>query len=211
MVIARETLELAFLVAIQHLPPRQRAVLVLRDVLGWPAKDAAATLEMSMAAVNSTLQRARPTVRRHLPPRRLDWAPTSNPSDEERAVLQRYMEAIERADNAAIGALPHADARCGQQSGAGGHNDAQPTWYSGREALLVAWQPALHGPRAMEFRLLPTRANHQPAIAVYVRSPGEVEYRAFRLDVLRIEGGAIVEPVGFVPDLFPAFGLPSSL
>jgi RNA polymerase sigma-70 factor (TIGR02960 family) len=97
-VVAKETIELAFLAAIQLLPPRQRAVLILRDVPGWSAKETATLLETSVAGVNSALQRARATLKQHLPPRRLDWAPSSAPSQEERAVLQRYIDATERAD-----------------------------------------------------------------------------------------------------------------
>ncbi len=100
--VDRETIELAFMVAIQHLPPRQRAVLILRDVLGRPAAETAALLEVSVASVNSALQRARPTVRRHLPARRQEWAPSSDPTAEERAVLRRYMAALEHADDTAV-------------------------------------------------------------------------------------------------------------
>src|SRR5919107_3632522 len=103
--ISRETIELAFLAAIQHLPPRQRAVLILRDVVGWPAGDIADLLNSSVASVNSALQRARATLREHLPADRLDWAPTTEPTRQERAVLRRYMDAVERADLPAVAAL----------------------------------------------------------------------------------------------------------
>jgi RNA polymerase sigma-70 factor (ECF subfamily) len=110
-VVGKETIELAFLAAIQHLPPRQRAVLILRDVLGWPAKQTAALLEGSVASVNSALQRARTTLRDHLPERRSEWAPSAEPTEEERAVLRRYMDAAERADLAAVDDLLAEDVR----------------------------------------------------------------------------------------------------
>ncbi|MET8681694.1 RNA polymerase subunit sigma-70 [Streptomyces sp. NPDC004647] len=211
VVVARETIELAFLAAIQHLPPRQRAVLILRDVLGWSAKETAELLEASVASVNSALQRARPTLKTHLPERRLEWGSSSGPNEEERAVLQRYMDAIEHADDAAIGELLREDARVGQQPGAGGHVGSEPAWYEGRETVIEAWAPALHGPEAVDFRFLPTRANRQPAAATYIRAPGGSEYHAFGLAVLRIEDAAVAEVTVFTPGIFPAFGLPATL
>jgi RNA polymerase sigma factor (sigma-70 family) len=95
-VVARETIELAFLAAIQHLPPRQRAVLILRDALDWPADDTAAVLEMSLAAVNSALQRARATLKERLPEARLEWARARDTEDAERSLLEKYVEAFER-------------------------------------------------------------------------------------------------------------------
>ncbi|MEJ3659260.1 RNA polymerase subunit sigma-70 [Actinomycetes bacterium KLBMP 9759] len=211
VVVARETIELAFMVAVQHLPPRQRAVLILRDVLGWSAKEAAAALDMSVAAANSGLQRARATIRQHLPERRMDWTATTEASEDERDLLNKFMVAIESADDAAIGALLREDARCSQQSGAGGHYAPGPIWYSGRDTLVAAWAPALHGPDALSFRLVAVRANRQPAVAVYIRAPGERNFVAFSLDVLTIEDGEITELTGFVPAMFRAFGLPATL
>jgi RNA polymerase sigma-70 factor (ECF subfamily) len=209
--VSRETIELAFLAAIQHLPPRQRAVLILRDVLGWSAKETATLLESTVASVNSALQRARPGLKEHLPQPRLEWPPADGPSEEERAVLQRYMEALERADDAALAELLSKDARASQQTGAGGYDGTEPAWVEGREAIIAGWAPALHGPHAAEFRCLPTRANRQPAVASYVRVPGGSEYQAFALTVLRIEGGMVVDVSTFGTGLFPAFGLPATL
>jgi RNA polymerase sigma-70 factor (ECF subfamily) len=203
-VVARETIELAFLAAIQHLPPKQRAVLILRDVLGWSAGESASLLDASVAAVNSALQRARATLKKHLPERRLEWATAADPSQEERAVPQRYMDAHERADARALAELLREDARFTMPP--------QPTWYEGRRAIMAAFTPDIFGPEAMShFRLVPTRANRQPAAANYVRRRGDSAHRALALDVLRIEDGKVVEITAFVPELFPAFGLPPTL
>ncbi|GAA0981366.1 RNA polymerase subunit sigma-70 [Acrocarpospora macrocephala] len=200
VVITRETIELAFLAAIQHLPPRQRAVLILRDVLGWPAAETAAALELSVVSVKSALQRARVTMREQLPERRSDWGRGAPPSEEERAVLQRYLEASDRADLAALAELLRADAR-----------QTMPPLaavYDGREAILAMWRPVLVGPEAWgEWRGVRTAANRQPAVANYVRRDGERDFSAVNLDVLRIEGDQVVEITTFGVDLFAAFGL----
>ena len=210
-VVAKETIELAFLAAIQHLPPRQRAVLIMRDVLGWPAKEAAAALESSVSSVNSALGRARPTLRKHLPERRLDWGSAGEPGESERAALERYMAAIERADDAALAKMLSEDARSGQQAGAGGHEGSEPAFAEGREAIIASWAPALHGEHALEFRFMATYANRQPAAASYVRAPGWTGFHPFALSVLRLEEGTVTEVSTFPPGLFAAFGLPVAL
>jgi RNA polymerase sigma-70 factor (ECF subfamily) len=203
VVVARETIELAFMAAIQHLPPRQRAVLILRDVLGWSAKDTAALLEGSVASVNSALQRARATLRDQLPERRTEWAAAADRSDEERELLRRYMEAHDRADLDALAETLRADARLTMPP--------HPTWYDGREAILTAMEMAFE-PGFGDLRNVATRANRQPAVAHYLRAPGDSEHRPLAFDVLRIEGGRIAEISSFVfPGLFPAFGLPPKL
>jgi RNA polymerase sigma-70 factor, ECF subfamily len=106
VVVARETIGLAFLATIQFLSPRQRAILLLRDVLGWSAKQTAGQLEQSVDSVDSTLRRARSTMRRRLSPRRLDWARATRPTDAERAVLRRFIDAHDRADVAASASCP---------------------------------------------------------------------------------------------------------
>jgi RNA polymerase sigma-70 factor (ECF subfamily) len=199
-VVARETIELAFLAAIQHLPPRQRAVLILRDVLGWSAKETAGLLEVSVVAANSALQRARARLRDRLGERRTEWAPATEPSEAEHELLRRYMEAHERADVEALGELLRADARLTMPP--------HPTWYAGREAILVAAQQGFD-PDFGQLRAVATGANRQPAVAHYLRRPDGSQYRPLALDVLRVEDGRIAEITSFVfPELFPAFGLP---
>jgi RNA polymerase sigma-70 factor, ECF subfamily len=203
-VVAKETIELAYLAAIQHLPPRQRVVLILRDVLGWPASDTAAHLQVSLASVNSALQRARATLKQHLPERRLEWAPSGDPSQEERAVLRRYIDATERADLNGLAALLREDARFTMPP--------EPAWWEGRDAIIASWASTLVGPNALtDLKHVITRANRQPAVAAYVRLPGADEHVPLGLDVLRIEGSQVAEVTAFGPRLFPAFGLPSSL
>jgi RNA polymerase sigma-70 factor (ECF subfamily) len=206
--VARETIELAFLAAIQYLPARQRVVLILRDVLGWSTKQTAELLDASVASVNSLLQRARPTLRLHLPEPRSEWSQPDS-SEQEREVLRRYMAALERADDGALAALLSADARASQQPGAGGYEGAEPVWIEGRDTILDAWAPALHGPHAVEFKVLPAMANRQQAAASYIRSGDR--YEAFALTVLRVEGGGVAETATFGTALFPAFGLPTSI
>jgi RNA polymerase sigma-70 factor, ECF subfamily len=199
-VVARETIELAFLAAIQHLPPRQRAVLILRDVLDWSAKETASLLEASVAAVNSALQRARATMQDRLPARRTEWAPASGPSAEERELLRRYLDAHERTDADALAELLRENARLTMPP--------HPVWYEGRDAILTAVRQGFE-PEFGSLRSVATGANLQPALAHYLRPPGESTYRALALDVLRVEGGGLAEITSFVmAELFPAFGLP---
>jgi RNA polymerase sigma-70 factor (ECF subfamily) len=200
--VSKETLELGFLVAIQHLAPRQRAVLIVRDVLGWSAKETAILLETSVDSVNSALRRARSTLKKHLPARRLDWASDSDPTEEERSLLRRYMDAHERADATALAALLREDARLTMPP--------TPTWYDGREAV-VRFHTQLFE-EDYQWGFMVTRANRQPAVAFYTRRPGESEYRASVIDVLRIEDGLVAQIDAFVlPRLFPAFGLPPTI
>lgn len=205
-VIANETIELAFLAAVQHLPPLQRAVLILRDVLGWSAAETADLLELSVAAVKSALQRARPTLRAHLPARRSEWGPTTVPTDQERALLQRFMEAHERADTSAFAELLSEDVRLTMPP--------LPFWFAGRTAVVAFAEHAFAPGSPLyqgAWRGVPTRANRQPAIAGYIRLPGESEYQAQVLNVLRIENGKITEIAAFEPHLFTAFALPLTL
>ncbi|PRX59674.1 RNA polymerase ECF family sigma subunit [Nonomuraea fuscirosea] len=202
--VERETIELAYLAAIQHLPPRQRAVLILRDVAGWPAEETAAALELSVPAVKSALQRARATLRLHLPARRSQWRPVTAPTEEERAVLRRYMDASVAGDLSALAALLREDARQTMPPAS--------LLYAGRTAILEMWRPVMAGPEAWgEWKALATTANRRPAVANYVRRPGESAYTAVNLDVLRVEDGLIAEITTFGPELNAVFGLPAEL
>lgn len=198
--VRKETIELAFLAAIQFLPPRRRAVLILRDVLGWSAKQSAETLDMTVASVNSTLQRARRTVREHLPARRLGWTAAAANADDL-AVLRRYMDVHERGDVDGLARLLREDARISAPP--------LPLWYDGRDAIVNASRRLASANR---FRYVATSSNLQLAAASYVREGGDSLYRPMGIDVLRIEDGLIAEITLFLrPDLFEAFELPAAL
>jgi len=204
---ARETVEIAFVAALQHLPDRQRAVLVLRDVLGWPAERSADALGLGVAAANSALQRARATLRTQLGAAREDWSPGA-PTAGERALVRRYVDAVERADDVAITAVLHDDVVAAHQPGAGGNDSAAPGWYAGVDAVLAGWAPILRGDHAFELRMVEAWANRTPAVATYVRVPGSDEHRAFGLSLLVVRDGRVAEVLTFGADRVPAFGLP---
>jgi RNA polymerase sigma-70 factor, ECF subfamily len=152
-------------------------------------------LEATVAGVNSLLQRARSTLRDHLPERRTEW--THSTSDEERALLRRYLDAHERADVAAFAALLREDARLTMPP--------HPTWFDGREAIVVAAAQGFD-PQFGRLRSIAVAANRQPAAAHFLLAPGASRYVPLAIDVLRIEGGLIAEISSFVyPELFPAF------
>ncbi len=199
VVVERETIELAFLAAMQLLPPRQRAALIARDVLGWPAIDTATLLETSVAAANSALQRARATMQEHLPARRAEWA-AGGSSPEERALLASFIDAHERGDAALAISIASQDLRITMPPA--------PYLFEGLDSIAPLLQNAL---RDGEWRLLPTMANRMPTAASYLRQPGDSVFRAFKFDVLRIEDGKIAEITTFGAALFPAFGLPPTL
>lgn len=199
--IDRETIELLFLAALQTLPPRQRAALIARDVLGWSADESAELLESSVAAANSAVQRARTTMREHLPPSRNEWA--GSPTAEEREILDRFIDAHERLDAEAAVAIASEDIRVTMPP--------YPWLYEGIEALMPLLERAFGEGRDGDWRLLPTMANRMPSAASYLRRPGDTKFRAMKLDVLRIERDRIAEITTFGPDLFAAFGLPQTV
>jgi RNA polymerase sigma-70 factor, ECF subfamily len=203
LVVARETIELAYLTAIQLLSPNQRAVLILRDVLDFSALETADLLDTSVASVTSALQRARATLKQHRPDEPTARTPSAEPSVEERALLQRYMDAHARADSEAVVAMMREDVRFTMPP--------EPTLYEGKAALAGFFAEAFAPGAVGEFRLVATRANRHPAAANYIRVPGDTAFRAMSLDVLRFEGGQLAEITTFDTTLFPLFGLPEVL
>jgi RNA polymerase sigma-70 factor (ECF subfamily) len=199
--VDRETIELAFLAALQVLPPRQRAALIARDVLGWPADETASLLETSVAAANSALQRARATMKEHLPARRTEWT-AGEPSPVERQVLERFIDAHERCDAAAAVAIAAEDIRVTMPP--------NPFLFDGIESIAPLMERALGEDRDGDWRLVPTMANRMPTAFSYLRRPGDTVFRPFKFDVLRIRDGKIAEITTFGTEVFPAFGLPET-
>ena len=199
--VARETVELSYLVAVQHLAPRPRAVLVLRDVLGWPAREVADLLGDSVNSVNSALQRARAGMREHLPAERQDW--TGDDSDAAtRELVRRFTDASVATDVGALATMLRDDVRCSMPP--------TPGLQVGRGAVVSDWIE--EGFAAMTgLRGIPTSVNRQPAVAFYHWRQAEGAYVPLTLDVLRISGGAITEIVIFHADRFTGLGLPTTL
>ncbi|KAB2897495.1 MAG: sigma-70 family RNA polymerase sigma factor [Kofleriaceae bacterium] len=200
--VTRESLELVFLAAIHHLSPVQRAVIILRDLLGWSARETAQALETTEAAVKSALQRGRPILEEHLPARRPDASPPrTRASDEERAVLDRYIAAMQADDVDALAAVLRDDVRV-----------AYPQvgiWCDGAQAFIKGSRE--HAPPG-DFRFVATTANLQPAVAIYHRAPGAPAFALTALELVRVVDGRIAEIVDFDPAvLSSAFGLPPTL
>jgi RNA polymerase sigma-70 factor (TIGR02960 family) len=202
--LSKETIELAYIVAIQRLVPLQRAVLILRDVLGCSAKETALVLETSVAAVNSALRRARAAMREHLPERRSEWAPGTDVTAAEREMLERYVRYSETPDLEALKRLLGEDVRFSMPP--------EPGIWQGRDTVVQAWIDGGFGSEAFgSMRCLITRANRQPAVACYAHRPGDDGHRPLAIDVLTIAGGEIADIVTFGPSLFSVFGLPPRL
>ena len=199
--VAHETIRLAFVAALQHLPPRQRAVLILCEVLRWKASEVAELLETSVASVNSALQRARAT----LDASDLSVTETAPALDEpDRELLARYVEAFERYDMEALTSLIHEDA-----------TQSMPPfdmWLRGREDIFEWWFGPGIGCEGS--RVIPTTsANGSPAFGQYKPSETGEGYDPWALQVLEIENGGIKEFTFFLDTktLFPLFGLPPRL
>ncbi|WP_182881024.1 RNA polymerase subunit sigma-70 [Microbispora sp. H10949] len=206
-VVVRETVELAFIVAVQHLPPRQRAVFILRDVLGWPASKTADALELTVASVTSALRRARVTMREQLPGRRLDWRrPAAHElSDDERGVVKAYVEAHERNDIDGLTALLRDDLRFTMLP------DPGTVTVTAKEAVDGWVSNGLFQRGYDDWRCTATTVNRMPAAALYLRTPGDPEYRLFTIAVLHIVDGRIAELTGFDATDKPWLGLPATL
>jgi len=201
MTLTRETIEIAFLTAIQVLTPQQRAALILCDVLDWSAKDAADLLDISVSAINSALQRARARLGERLPSGKPPWPANVDASAAERDLLKKFVEATESADFRAFESIIRADATF--------RMPPEPGVAEGREAMFRLWiEGGFGSERFGRLRCVVTHANLQPAVACYTCHPGDSSWRALALEVLRIEDGLITEIVVFMPDSFPRFGLP---
>ncbi|HEX6663238.1 MAG TPA: sigma-70 family RNA polymerase sigma factor [Gaiellaceae bacterium] len=197
--LRRETIRLAFIAALQHLPPAQRAVLILREVLRWKASEVGELLGTSVASVNSSLQRARST----LAAGDLDSADAAPElGEEENALLARYLDAFQRYDMESLTTLIHEDA-----------TQSMPPyelWLSGRQDILGWWFGTGAGCRGS--RLIPTVANGSPAFGQYRPTP-DGSFEPWSLQVLELSGGRIVGFTFFLDTdtLFPLFGLPDHL
>jgi RNA polymerase sigma-70 factor (ECF subfamily) len=200
--VDRETIELAFIAAMQLLPARQRATFIARDVLDWSAKETAALLETSVAAANSALQRARATMQENLSPRRSEWT-SAGLSDAEKDLLARFIDAHERLDARATIEIAAQDIRISMPP--------NPVFYQGLETIVPLLERAYGPQRDGEWKLVPTVANRMPAAGSYLLRPGDTEYRAFKLDVLRVHDGRIAEITTFGPSRFEGLGLPDIL
>jgi len=198
----REAVELAFIAALQHLPARQRAVLILRDVLGFSAKEVAAALGTTPASVTSALQRARQTIRARLPGQSQQAAMRSLGDNRLRDLVRRLTDALEAGRVEVIVAMLAEDATFAMPP--------YPGWYRGRDALSKSWLMPSEPPAGL--RYVPTRANGQLALGAYKLDPQQGSYLPVALDVLSLRGARITAITAFrTPQVFPRFGLPGKL
>ncbi|MCQ4120922.1 sigma-70 family RNA polymerase sigma factor [Rhodococcus tibetensis] len=199
IVTSRESVRLAFIAALQHLPPRQRAVLVLRDVLQWKASEVAAAIDSTTPAVNSLLQRARAQLELAMPTTDTLVEPES---PEEKALLERYVTAFENYDVEAIVEIFTKEAVWEMPPFDG--------WYLGGENIGRLISNNCPAQRAGDMRLLPSWANGQPAFGLYMRGEDGV-HRPFQLHVLDVTAGGVAHVVCFFDlGLFEKFGLPQT-
>jgi len=200
---AREAIGLAFVAGLQRLPPRQRAVLVLRDVLGFRAAEVAETIGITEASANNALHRARSAVEAGLPVAPREQVPLPD-SREERELVTRFTDAFEGGDVEGVVALLTDDAWLTMPP--------EPLEYQGPAAIARFLSTVPAGGRLDLFRLVPTRANGQPAFGCYLRDPHTPIAHAYGLMVLTLRGGCVAAVTGF-PDtsVFGHFGLPRTL
>jgi RNA polymerase sigma-70 factor (ECF subfamily) len=198
----RESVELAFVAALQHLPGRQRAVLVLREVLGFSAREVAESLETTVAAVNSALQRARRTLAERLPERSQQATVRSLGDERVRELVERFVDAFESGDVDAILAMLVEDATFAMPPYA--------AWYRGRDAIADSW--LMPEPPAGTLRYVGTSANGQVALGVYRLDPGTGRFLPLALDVLTLRGDRIADVTVFrTPAILARFGLPEAV
>jgi RNA polymerase sigma-70 factor (ECF subfamily) len=199
----REAVELAFIAAVQLLPARQRAVLVLRDVLGFSASEAAATVDSTVPAVNSALQRARKAVSQRLPDRSQQATLTALGDGRVRDIVDRFVDAFEHGEVDAILDLLTDDATFAMPP--------YPGWSQGREEIAESWLIPDGPPRGL--RYAQTWANGQVALGTYRIVPGEERFVPIAIDVLALRDDGLIHDVHAfrTPELFPAFGLPAEL
>ncbi len=197
LAVARESIRLAFVAVLQHLPARQRAVLILREVLQWSAAETAGLLGSSVASVNSALQRARATLATH------DLAATDPLGADQQGLLDRYADAFERYDIESLVALLHEDAVLSMPPYA--------LWMRGPIEIRKWWVGPGHG--CAGSRLIPVTANGLPAFGQYRPSGPGGRHEPFALQVLEFSGGRIVGYNAFLDTarVFPLFGLPLTL
>lgn len=197
----RETVELAFVAAVQHLPPNQRAALIMFDVLGFSAREIADAMETSPASVNSALQRARALIDDKLPARS-QQATLSDLGDEgQRELVRRYSLALQQHDLDGMLELLTEDATWSMPP--------LPQWYRGRAAISGF---LTNGPFSVEWRHRSGRANGQLAVGAYRWEASRGTYVAYALDVLELEGDKVSAIMAFLDgSLFPAFGLPAEV
>jgi RNA polymerase sigma-70 factor (ECF subfamily) len=198
VVASRASIRLALIAALQHLPARQRVVLILGDALAWPAAEVAELLGTTTAAVKSALQRARARLEEADP---MEDQIVEPAGADQRALLDRYMKAFQAADIAALLRLLRDDPQW--------EMPPLPAWFAGREAIGRFLASQIFGaPRA--WRLVATRANGQPAVATYLRGPDR-GYHAHAIQVLTVTAEGIARVVAFLdPSLFVTFGLPTT-
>jgi RNA polymerase sigma-70 factor, ECF subfamily len=198
----REAVELAFVAALQHLPARQRAVLILRDVLGFSAREVSDSLGTSVISVNSALQRARRVAAERLPERSQQATLRSLGDDRARELIEAYLDAWSRGDVEALRGLLAEDAVLSMPP--------WTEWWRGRET--IAGFAAVASKVCAATRSVPAHANGQPAVASFKLDPATGRYAASAIDVFTFEGATITEITAFVmPELFPRFGLPPAL